>query len=576
MWLALTAALVPVAIGVGLALTPVFRRGLRGPASAFAIAVALAVVFGELLPEASAHGGALFFLAVGLLGPGLVERAGQALGKRSASKEFGFLGLCVHQVIDGLQVGSAMEFAPPGVAVAVGAHSVPLVAAVVFGFARRDGARSAGVRGLILLACTAAGATLGHNGTAQLAEVGWLPALVGGLLLHVLWHDLWEQPPHTTGARIGEVGAFAAGLALPMAWAHHHHHELEESITSVLSATGPALLVGLVLTALVRAGLTRFPVVSSPLGAIGPAARLPLTACSVLPVTESLVGQKTPSRAVLAFLLLAPALGMETLVLSVPLLGPKLAGARLALAVIPALIAAALMARSDTAQAAEVPVAPEASFGKRALFALDETLLHVGPWLVAGVTLAIFVDAWLSPEDLGGLGPFTLIAIPAFVCATSALPLAAVLLAKGASPALVVAALVVGPALNAASIRFLHRTYGKRVLLVLAVFVGLVALGAAGLGELAPWTIPEPPPFAMAAAALVGLLLFRSIWTVGPRGWLAVLSDLGGPGTGHDHGHDHGHAHEHAHAGHDVHADPVEAVHAGERAHDHCHEHDDE
>ena len=581
MLLALSAALVPVAVGIGLALTPLFRRGLRGPASAFAIAVALSVVGLELLPEAAEHIGApaLVWLAVGLLGPGVLERIAARVGKKNPAAELGFIGLCAHQVIDGVQVGGASIFASPGVAVAVGAHSVPLVAAVCFGFVRRDGARSALIRGGVLLVATAVGAIGGQQGAAQLHDVGFLPALIGGLLLHVLWHDLWERPPGTTRARLGEVVAFAAGLALPVAWLRHEHPELEAAALHVLSISGLPLLLGFLAVAFVRSGGVRFPIATSTFSAILPAARLPVTACSVLPVSEGLAKKKAHSGAVLAFLLLTPALGAETLIASVPLLGAPFAVGRLGVAVLAALAAGLLMAARSPApaQTESVAVAPQAPWGRRALLALDETLLHVGPWLVAGTAIAIAVEAWVEPSELvRELNVLLLVAIPAFVCATSALPVAAVLLAKGASPTVVLVALVVGPALNAAAFTFLRRTYAARALAPIAVFLLVAVLGAALVAQLPAVPALDVGGLGLAFAAGVGLLLARSIWTVGPRGWLAVLSDLGGPGTGHDHGHDHGHAHEHRHAGHDVHADPVEAVHAGERAHDHCHEHDDE
>jgi ABC-type nickel/cobalt efflux system permease component RcnA len=149
------------------------------------------------------------------------------------------------------------------------------------------------------------------------------------------------------------------------------------------------------------------------------------------------------------------------------------------------------------------------------------------------------------------------------------------------------ALLVLGPGMNLASLAFLARAYGRRAMLLsIGAFVVVGLAGSVALAWLlpaAPLDLPVLHPLLTHLSALVLLtLLVRSLWQAGPRAWLAVLGDLGGPGTGHDHRHDHSHGHEHGHGhGHLERApsadlDPIEAAHAGERAHDHAHQHDED
>ena len=613
----LLAATLPVALGAALALGPGLSQRWRGPAAAFAVAVALSVVVVELLPHAGEQLGALalgLFL-LGLIGPGILERVGGRLvkGRRGVlGAELGFGGLVLHQVLDGVQIGSASQVGESawGVALAVAAHSVPLIAAVTLGFARREGRARAGARALALVGVTALGAGFGGWGATLLPEQGlaWVSALVGGLLLHVLWHDLWENPPETTLHRGTEFVAFLVGLGVPVlvvgSHADHGHADssmtpLNEHVQHLIIEVAPLVLGGVLLTALVRALWTGVPLHwvagrKEPLQALRGlvlGAPLPLTACSLLPVTEALRKRRASAALVLAFLLMAPQLGLEAVGLGWGLMGWRFALLRLAVAALAALAGALVLASQVTRAepvAEPVPVAPEQSLPRRALLALDETFVHVVPWVLVGLLAAAAVQLYVA--DLHGAswlqtGLVSLVSLPLYVCASGATPVAAALWDKGLASPAAMALLVLGPGVNLAALRFLARSYGLRpTLLSIGAFALVGLLGALPLAWLAPQSPGfEPglhPLLTHLCALVLFLLLLRSLWQAGPRAWLAVLGDLGGPGTGHDHRHDHGHGHEHGHThGHHPAApseelDPIEAAHAGERAHDHAHDHD--
>ncbi len=260
MILSLLYALVPVAIGGALAALSGRERGWMGPLRTLALTAALALVLAELLPAAavSLGGMALLAFAVGLLAPMLAERIGEqvVVAVRFPGLELAFLGLLGHQLIDGLQIGAATELTDGGlpVALTIAAHSAPLVASAVFGYSTRLGWHAAFFRVWMLAAATAGGVVLGHlSGTAWFEPVApWGQAVMAGLLLHILSHDLSANPPQRTRDRILDMLAAGAGIFLPvmlMASTEHHEsdHHAELEFTEVLSALaltfGPVLVL---------------------------------------------------------------------------------------------------------------------------------------------------------------------------------------------------------------------------------------------------------------------------------------------------------------------------------------------
>ncbi|MBW2258600.1 MAG: hypothetical protein JRI25_28975, partial [Deltaproteobacteria bacterium] len=152
MALLLLYALVPVLVGVAFAFAPGLDRRFLGPLQTGAIAAALTVVLAELLPEATSTLGvaALGAFAAGLAVPVGLEVFGRRLarvrrkGRHGFALEAAFLGLMVHQVGDGLQVGAAGVI-EDGMSVifAVAAHTTPLIAVTVLAYAHHDGRRTA-------------------------------------------------------------------------------------------------------------------------------------------------------------------------------------------------------------------------------------------------------------------------------------------------------------------------------------------------------------------------------------------------------------------------------------------------
>ncbi|MBW1881228.1 MAG: hypothetical protein JRJ84_22975, partial [Deltaproteobacteria bacterium] len=85
----------------------------------------------------------------------------------------------------------------------------------------------------------------------------WLRAIVAGVLLHILGHDLPHHPPPGWMARFIDLAAMLAGVLLPLTWLMRsgHHHFPEDPITATVSTT--AILLVVVLHGLWLAGIIK-------------------------------------------------------------------------------------------------------------------------------------------------------------------------------------------------------------------------------------------------------------------------------------------------------------------------------
>lgn len=603
--LAAVVAALAVVLGALLALAPRTSEHWFGPIRTFALTASLAVVLTHLVPEGFAALGvtALVVFGAGALLPPTLEtlvsrlwRHRQAGSQRSlVGLEAGYAGLLVHKLGDGVGLGAyagPMGGGQPqlDVMVALAAHTVPVVAVVMLAFESARGRRAAVERAAGIAVATLAGVFVAGLVPAELVHhaSAWIAAAVSGLLLHVVMHDLATHPPRSAGERSLDLGAALLGLAVPLVGGHAAEgdaagsvsRDLARSLWDLTLDTAPMLLVGLMAGALIQSFGSRIPerwlrsrgiLVDAVRGAVV-GAPLPLCSCSVLPVSGALAPRAGPAL-VVAFLLATPELGVETFALSVRFLGWHLATLRLLGALLVAIVAGVVIGRLTRRERAE-PVAaagPEPSAPRRSLAdvarAFDELLHHIGAWMVVGLCAAAAVETLIPADALGAMGHPLLelavvsaVAIPSYVCAPSATPLAAVLIAKGLSPGAVLVGLLLGPATNLATLAFLRRSYGTRAtaLGILAV-VGLSWLLALGTNHWLPvvevhaHAVVEHEAhgvLALAAGGLLVLLLVRSIWRSGTRLWLASLSELGS-GHAHDHGHGHGRC-EHDHRAHDV------------------------
>jgi hypothetical protein len=624
---ALLTAVVAVGLGAAIGLVRGGAERLAGPAQTFALVSVLTLVCARLIPDALSEIGpwALAVFALAFVAPGMLERAVARVRGDGAERasglglEIGYLGLAVHQVGDGLVLGAYSGGAHyghlhPDVLLAVGAHTVPTAALMVLAYRRRVGTGAAIARAIGLALVTIAG--IGVTAVAPLREFDnyepWLSAAVGGLLTHVVAHGFHDEPLTTAPGRSWDLVAIALGVGTVLAAGGHadasHGAALPvgDAFLDLALETAPLVLLGLAVGAALQLFGSRIPpgwLTGG--GSFGQAVRgavigapLPVCACGVLPIAQGLRQRGAGTAFVVAFLLSTPELGVETFALTVRFLGWPFAWVRLCTAVGIAILAGLLVARTrggtevtqgaasargegaataENPASASLPVAPDTDrVGARFVHYFDELLHHVGPWTVVGLLAAAYMQAGLDTDALAGMAAsgwdvpiVMLVAVPSYVCASSATPFAAVLLAKGLSPGAVLAGLLLGPATNVATFGWLTRSFGGRAALagiggIIVACGGLAVLVNATGIEAAPASAAvvahEHGPFAYAGVVVLGVLLMRGIWRTGLRAWLGSLGESLNAGRPHGHAHAHGHGR----AGH-AHAPPDD--------HDHAHGH---
>jgi len=270
----------------------------------------------------------------------------------------------------------------------------------------------------------------------------------------------------------------------------------------------------------------------------------------------------------MAFLVATPELGLDAVLLSIPLLGPDMTVARVVCAALVAVLVGAIVGARAGESMAAAPNGggtlfdrPE-GFSARLRLAIHSGLVevvdHTAPWILVGLVAAAAVQpslqgSWLqSIPDSAEVLVFALLGLPVYVCASGATPLVAVLLAANVSGGAGVAFLLAGPATNVTTFGVLSGLHGKRIALG---FGGLIVSVCVALGLAINVLFPEMAEGVVALdgehgagtlewVALAGLLLLclGSLVRQGPRGFFGqVVSQSEGDCD--DHCHDDGHEH---------------------------------
>ena len=173
----LTVALGSVALGALLVLVGTRSRAALPPIRTFALVAAVVVVLAQLLPAALSEVGlwALGVFIIALVMPAGFERLIKFSQRRKADPshhdaswvavEFGYFGLLVHRLGDGIALGifsgtGASTEANVGALLAVVAHTVPVTAVLVLAYTERYGVRHALLRALGMGAASVLGVLL--------------------------------------------------------------------------------------------------------------------------------------------------------------------------------------------------------------------------------------------------------------------------------------------------------------------------------------------------------------------------------------------------------------------------------
>ncbi|HDI46491.1 MAG TPA: hypothetical protein ENF82_01655 [Candidatus Methanomethylia archaeon] len=125
-------------------------------------------------------------------------------------------------------------------------------------------------------------------------------------------------------------------------------------------------------------------------------------------------------------------------------------------------------------------------FGRELLGLFDELGLRILLGLLFS-GFAVLIPSSLIQSYLSfpwGIPASLLIALLAYVCAVSSIPLVAVLIAKGASMGAAIVILIAGPATNWSTLLVLSKEFGKRVTLCYALCIALLTVIVAFIASL--------------------------------------------------------------------------------------------
>lgn len=229
---------------------------------------------------------------------------------------------------------------------------------------------------------------------------------------------------------------------------------------------------------------------------------LPLCSCGVIPVAASLRQHGAGKGATTSFLISTPQTGVDSIMVTLSLLGPVFAIFRPLFAFISGVFGGAVVSALDKEDGSEgepgrhVCTDCDADGGHRSegatgalRYGFHTLPRDINKALIIGIVLAGLIGA-LVPDDffasvLGGgiiaMLVMMAVGIPIYVCATASVPIAAVLIAKGVSPGAALVFLMTGPATNAATIMTISKVMGKRTA---AIYLAVVAVSAIAGGLL--------------------------------------------------------------------------------------------
>lgn len=568
------------------------------------------LIIGHILPESIEKAGwiALCFALLGVLGPRILETTFQRAVEKThaAAQALAAIGLIAHAMVDGA-ILATVPTTGAAIGLAVILHRIPGALALWWLIRRSHDSRMAAIILTAMGVATVVGYATASSLTALLpaTAAGLLEALVAGSLLHVILHRVSDENETRQGIKEG-IGAllgvamllfvFPSLEAMHASGGHSHHDHGEElsvahdhgssvfsgfgdEFLEILLTTAPALVFAFFFAGIIQVFLPKFS--SGWLDRGGHASRavrgvafglpLPICSCGVVPVYHSLIERGVAPTAALAFLVATPELGLDAILVSLPLLGADFTAIRViaaaAVAVTVGVLVGARIPRAGMTNE-QVDVEAAESFTERLKRAFrtgaTEIFDSTGPWVLFGIALAALCAPALSRDFLAGVPEalqvplFALIGMPVYVCASGATPLVAVLVAKGVSPGAALAFLLTGPATNITTFGLLNRLHGRRAAIAFMATMTVTTITLA----LAVDMFMEPQftgtasgehvhqggaSWQIVAAWMLAGLLAASILRRGPR---AFVGEVVGWAGGHDHHHG-----EHEHGHHDHHDD---------------------
>ncbi|WP_372753722.1 SO_0444 family Cu/Zn efflux transporter [Labilibaculum sp.] len=239
---------------------------------------------------------------------------------------------------------------------------------------------------------------------------------------------------------------------------------------------------------------------------------LPLCSCGVIPTGISFYKSGASKGSSVSFLISTPQTGVDSILVTYSLLGLPFAIIRPFIALITGYFGGLLANKFDTNESSNPEIVTdsccsttnESNCGcggdcesknpkkKSAIYtmfkyAFVDFLQDISKWLIIGLLLAAFISVLIPDDffssyignDFLGMLVILVASIPLYICATSSVPVAAILMMKGISPGAALVFLMAGPATNAATITVLNKVMGKKTMwsYLLSIIAGALLFG---------------------------------------------------------------------------------------------------
>ena len=238
---------------------------------------------------------------------------------------------------------------------------------------------------------------------------------------------------------------------------------------------------------------------------------LPICSCGVLPLTTGLRKAGAGKGAVAGFLISTPQTGIDSILATYALMGPVFAITRPLATFATGFLGGSAVntltrgETDDTPETSEKKSCPccnchqhkhsDAPQGTNVFVRILQTgfgellgevvrPLAVGLMISAIVTALVpanFFATAFGGNDWLAMPTMVLIGFPMYVCSTASIPIAASLMAKGLTPGAAFVFLMVGPAINAASLATVSKLIGTRATVAYALVIAFGAI-ACGIG----------------------------------------------------------------------------------------------
>lgn len=583
---------------VALFLGPMIHRILKNNKNflkivdGFTLVVVVELALVHLIPHAIEHSGwlAMGMALLGLMLPSWLEkRLHSTMAKKAhiLALLLAMLGLCLHSFTDGMALvlpqlsdSGKNSFLP----LAVILHRFPVGLSIWWLLRPAYGSIKALMMLTAMSLITAAGFFSGGHLVPVLdhSAIGLFEALVAGSLMHVIFHrheqlfndSKQNQWSSGLGALLGVLLIYLINAGpFNLSDGHHHIGHTATLFMNLAAQSAPALIFAYLASGLIQAFLPSSSVrwmsggshFTQSFKGMGFGLPLPICSCGVVPVYQTLVKQGVPLSAAMAFFVATPELGLDALLISLPLLGGKFTLLRLVGAAIVALLVGWIIGKNfknqnqiadEEKQEPKRPLKVRLKEGLKVGFV--DVVDHTAPWILFGLAIAALAHPFLETNNLLKDIPwwlevpfFALIGMPVYVCATGITPFVAILLFNGVSPGAGLAFLLTGPATNVTTFGILSQLHGKKLALSFALIVASLAIG---LGYLVNMLWPEgfaTPPIEQGhnhgslwqqiSLGLLALIYLASLFRSGPR---YLINQILAFESKHSHDHDHSHDQE--------------------------------